>query len=125
MTDYDILKYLGLEIKDGGLVFYDDDSNEYNLEFSEIKDITLESAYIPLERKLAFWMEKLLVKRSFMGILDNRSYNEDYRTVYELEIELTGHRVLSRKVRDADIVECKEVISEINRLTLPYNSSVN
>ncbi|TLX77025.1 hypothetical protein E9993_04905 [Labilibacter sediminis] len=121
MTDYDILKYLGLDISDQKVIFYDDKSNNYILELNEIKDISLDNAYIPLEKKLGFWFEKLFVQRSFMGILDSKTYNDDYRNIYDLEIELIDNRVLSRKVIDADITECKEFISEISKLITPHN----
>ena len=121
MDDNDILKYLGLEIRDQAVIFFDDDSLEHILEFSEIKDISLENASMPIENKLGFWIEKLFVIRRFNGFLSSETYNEDYRNVYELEIELIDNRVLSRKVRDANIFECKEFIAEINSLIRPHN----
>ena len=121
MDDYDILKYLGLEIRDQAVIFYDNDSLEHILEFSEIKDISLDNASMPIENKLGFWIEKLFVQRRFGGFLSSRTYNEDYRNVYELEIELIDNRVLSKKVRDANISECNEFIAEINKLIRHHN----
>ena len=116
MNDYDILKYLGLEIRDEAVVFYDDDSNEHILQFNEIKDISFDNACLPVEKKLGFWLEKLFVVRNFIGLVNTNTLNEDYRHIYELEIELVNNRVLSRKVRGAYIYDCKEFISEINKL---------
>ena len=116
MTDYEILKFLGLDIRDQSIIFYDEDLNEHILEYNEIIDISIEQAYIPFEKKIGFWLEKLFLQRRYLGIFNSKPINEDYRNIYELEIELTNYRVLSRKVRNADIYECKEFISEINEL---------
>ncbi len=122
MTDYDILKYLGLDIRDDRIIFYDDYSNEYIFSFDEIEDITLDNAYIPIEKKLKFWFEKVCVQQSFMGILNSKTETEDYRNIYELEIELTDNHVFSRKVINADINECKEFIKDISKLISPHNN---
>ncbi len=122
MTDYDILQYLGLEIRDDKVIFYDDCSNENIFGLGEIKDVLLENAYTTVSKKIIFWFEKIFVQRRFMGVLDSKTYTEDYRKVYELEIELSDGRVLSRKVRNADIMECKEFIDELVGLSTSYNS---
>jgi len=116
LDDYEILKYLGLEIRDEHLIFFDDDSEEHVLEFSAIKSISIEQAFAPIETKVGFWFNKLFVQRKINGILVSDSDQEDYRDLYELEIELTDHRVLSRKVKDGDLVEIREFLAEINKL---------
>ena len=118
MNDYEILKHLGLEIRDQSVDFYDDDSIEHILKINEIKDISFEKAFIPIQNKLGFWIEKLFVQRGFWGFFNPQTYNEDYRKIYELEIELNDHRVLSRKVKNPDVFECQEVIEGINKLIL-------
>ena len=116
MNDYDILKNLGLAIEDNTLIFYDDDSAEHVIEFNTISDITFEKAYITSDRKLGFWLEKLFIVRSSFGIVKTGTFNEDYRNNYELEIELDDGRVLSRKVKDVNVNECEQFISELNQL---------
>nr|WP_321454248.1 hypothetical protein [uncultured Carboxylicivirga sp.] len=115
MNDYEILKFLGLEIKEQHLIFYDDDSNENFIEFNDIDEIWIEEASEPIENKVRFWLEKFFVIRSIGGIVDTKSNTPDYRNIYELEIQLTDKRVLSRKIQDANIFECQELIKELNK----------
>ncbi|RKD89855.1 hypothetical protein [Mangrovibacterium diazotrophicum] len=116
LDDYDILKYLGLEIRDEHIIFFDDDSEEHVLEFSTIKSISFDKAYAPVETKVGFWFNKLFAQREVNGFVVPSTEMEDYRDIYELEIELTDHRVLSRKVKDGDIGEIREFLAEINKL---------
>jgi len=83
MKDYDVLKFLGLEIKDKTVIFYDDESDEHIIEFSEIKEISLDLAGVSVDKKFKFWFEKLFVVKSFGGILDTKTNSDDYRKNYE------------------------------------------
>nr|WP_319400536.1 hypothetical protein [uncultured Carboxylicivirga sp.] len=123
MNDYEILKFLGLEIKEQHLIFYDDDSNENIIEFNDIDEIWIEEASEPIENKVRFWLEKIFVIRSIGSIIDTKTNTPDYRNIYELEIQLTDKRVLSRKIQDANIFECQELIKELNKAIRPIISS--
>ncbi len=118
MDDYEILKYLGLEVRDQHIVFYDEEEEEYLLDFSSIKEISIEKAFTPIEKKVGFWA-KLYID---FGLKNSGFVNRDHKSVkaywhdYEIEIELTDHRVLSRKVRDINLYEVKAFIEEINNL---------
>lgn len=124
MNDYEILKYLGLEIRNQNVIFYDDESEEHVFDFSSIKDISIEEAYAPIDKKLSYWINKLFVIRKFSGVIETKTDMEDYRDIYELEIELDNNQVISRKVKYANINELKEFVAEINR-TISNSYSLN
>ena len=115
IDDYEILKYLGLELKDHSIVFYDNESEEHLIELAEIKEITIEKAFSPIENKVGFWFDKLFITRRTLGVLDFKTNMEDYRDIYELEIELKNNQVLSRKVKGIELYEIEEFLYMINK----------
>lgn len=116
LNDYEILKYLGLELQDQSIVFYDDDSEEHLIKLIDIKEVTIEKAFAPIEKKTGFWFEKLFVFRHKFGISDSKTYMEDYRNNYELEIELKNNQVLSRKVNGIELYEIEEFLESFNEI---------
>ena len=116
IDDYEILKNLGLELQDQSIIFYDDESKEHLIKLTEIKEITIEKAFTPIENKVGFWIDKLFVIRRTFGIPTFKTDMEDYRDIYELEIELKNNLVLSRKVKGLEFNDIEEFILEINNI---------
>ena len=114
MDDYNILKYLGIELKDDSIIFYDDEPNEHLLKYNEIKEISIDKAYTTIANKLRFWIGKQVVISHKFGFPDSKNNTEDYRDNYELEIELNDHRVLSRKVSGIQLYEVEAFLNELN-----------
>lgn len=116
IDDYEILKYLGLELQDQSIVFYDNESEEHLIKLTEIKEITIEKAFTPIENKLGFWINKLFIFRHTFGVRDSKTDMEDYRDIYELEIELKNNQVLSRKVEGIELHKIEEFSHNINEI---------
>lgn len=116
LNDYEILKYLGLELQDQSIVFYDDESEEHLIKLIDINEITIEEAFAPIEKRVGFWIDKLFVFRQKFGVPDSKTYMEDYRAIYELEIELKNNRVLSRKVKGIELNEIEEFLDNFSEI---------
>lgn len=116
LSDYEILKYLGLELQDQSIVFYEDELEEHLIKLTDIKEITIEEAFIPIENKVGFWINKLFLVQQKFGIPDFKANMEDYQDIYELEIELKDNRVLSRKVKGIELYKIEEFLNKFNEL---------
>ena len=116
LDDNEILRYLGLELKGQSIIFYDNESEEHLLKLTEIKEISLEKAFIPVQNKVGYWFNKLFLTSHTLGVRDTKTYLEDYRDIYELEIELKNNLVLSRKVKGINLYEIEEFLLKINEI---------
>lgn len=121
MDDQEILDYLGLEIEDQSINFYDSDMNMHRLNFSEIKEITIERAYTPIEKKLSFWLSIFIVRRNLWGVPISNSNAKSYSDEYVLEIELNNGQVLSRNTKNIPLYKVEVFITEINSILNAQN----
>ncbi len=112
-----ILKNLGLEIKDDYLDFYDDDENLHQIKFKDIHEISLQKEYTPISKKLSYWLERSFITIKINEVIQPTNLNKDYNQNYELEIDLKSGELLSRKIinlDNLDITEAQDFIENLN-----------
>lgn len=104
----------GLKLHSESLEFEDGESTVHEFKFKEINEVSVFKPHIQLVDKLLFWLAKLTVRRTVLGVVQPKVHLDDYREKFELEIELRDGRYFNRRIGKFEFLMLEEWVADFN-----------